>query len=407
MNGGGFIQYMLQHKKTMAIIAVIVAAGLLIYTWLRPAQVNAYKVTQQDYIPSLLVSGEVIADGSTLLSASVAGKVVACPVAKGELVKKGQLLIQLDDAQAQLDHDRAAAAVQMAQAQLQKASAVTREEARTKSVQADLEEEKASAQYARVKTLYDSGAVSPAEWEEAERQLQLSREAAKAARAQLESLASHGSAMAILQAELQQRQLDLREKKIILNEYKILSPTDGQLLDLYVKPGEMLANGSRAALLAAGRELRIRIKPDQRYAVLAALGNQAKVWITNAETVKWDAQVVYTEPLGNAEQGSFTAELAFTGKAPDLYPGQLLSVQLFAPAQSDAVILPDRYLSEQAGQSGVWLAVQNRAHFTVVQIGLRTGDGVVITQGLKAGDLVLEPAELSEGAAISIRTGKV
>ena len=38
-----------------------------------------------------------------------------------QLVKKGQLLIQLDDAQAQLDHDWAAAAFKMAQAQLQKA----------------------------------------------------------------------------------------------------------------------------------------------------------------------------------------------------------------------------------------------------------------------------------------------
>jgi hypothetical protein len=90
--------------------------------------------------------------------------------------------------------------------------------------------------------------------------------------------------------------------------------------------------------------LRIKIQPDQRYAALAARGNQAKAWITNAQTNKWDARVVYTEPMGNAEQGSFTAELAFTGTKPELYPGQLLSVQLFAPSQSDAIIIPDKYI---------------------------------------------------------------
>jgi hypothetical protein len=185
-----------------------------------------------------------------------------------------------------------------------------------------------------------------------------------------------------------------------------VAPADGQLLDLYVKPGEMLSKGSRAVLLAAGQGLRIKVQPDQRYAALAALGNQAKVWITNAESKKWDAQVAYTDPLGNAEQGSFTAELDFVGETPDLYPGQLLSVQLFAATQSDAVILPDRYLSEQAGQSGVWLAVNSQAHFAPVQIGLRTGDGVIITQGLKADDLVLEPSGWREGAAVSVRSGK-
>lgn len=397
---------MLQHKKTIVVTAILLAAALLLFVWLRPAQVNAYKVTQQDYVPSLLLSGEVIADGSTLLSATAAGKVLACPIGKGELVRQGQLLVQIDDAQAHLDRDRAAAAVQMARAQLQKASAVTREEARARSIQADLETEKAAAQYERVKSLHASGAVSETELEEAAHQLQVKQEAARSARAQLESLASQGSAMAILQAELQQRQLDLQEKEILLNEYKIVAPADGQLLDLYVKPGEMLSKGSRAVLLAAGQGLRIKVQPDQRYAALAALGNQAKVWITNAESKKWDAQVVYTDPLGNAEQGSFTAELDFVGETPDLYPGQLLSVQLFAATQSDAVILPDRYLSEQAGQSGVWLAVNSQAHFAPVQIGLRTGDGVIITQGLKADDLVLEPSGWREGATVSVRSGK-
>lgn len=153
--------------------------------------------------------------------------------------------------------------------------------------------------------------------------------------------------------------------------------------------------------------MRIKIQPDQRYAEMAALGNQAQVWLSNAAAAKWEAEVVYVEPSGNAEQGSFTAELGFSGQLPPLYPGQLLSVQLFGPLQEGAILLPDSYLTVENGQNGVWLAIDNRAHFTPLQTGLRTEAGIVITEGLKEGDLVLQPADLKENMKLSPQQGTV
>lgn len=400
------MDYIRNNKKLLFIMAGVLLAGCLLFYWLRPASVAALTVTEQEYIPSLLLSGEVIAEGSTLLSSLSTGKVVACPVTKGESVKKGQLLVQIDDTQARIERDRAASAVRTAAAQLEKAQTVTFEQARATSIQADLALEAAQRDYEQTKALAEAGAVSQTQLEQSQRNLKLNQELARSARAALESVSGSGSAIAILQAELQQRQLDLQEKERLLAEYQILAPADGELLDLYVKPGELLTSGSRAALLAAGQELRVKVQPDQRYADLAAVGNKAQVWVTNDAGVKWDASVVYTEPLGNAEQGSFTAELAFD-QEPPLYPGQLLSVQLFAAKQPDAVILPENYLTMQDGQNGVWKAIDGRAEFVTVQLGIRTGDGVVVTQGLKEGDMVLLPEGLQEGQRVSPRKSKV
>lgn len=400
------MDYIRNNKKLLFIMAGVLLAGCLLFYWLRPASVAALTVTEQEYIPSLLLSGEVIAEGSTLLSSLSTGKVVACPVTKGESVKKGQLLVQIDDTQARIERDRAASAVRTAAAQLEKAQTVTFEQARATSIQADLALEAAQRDYEQTKALAEAGAVSQTQLEQSQRNLKLNQELARSARAALESVSGSGSAIAILQAELQQRQLDLQEKERLLAEYQILAPADGELLDLYVKPGELLTSGSRAALLAAGQGLRVKVQPDQRYADLAAVGNKAQVWVTNDAGVKWDASVVYTEPLGNAEQGSFTAELAFD-QEPPLYPGQLLSVQLFAAKQPDAVILPENYLTMQDGRNGVWKAIDGRAEFVTVQLGIRTGDGVVITQGLKEGDMVLLPEGLQEGQRVFPRKSKV
>lgn len=390
-------------KKTAIYGVVILLLIFVLWSWLWPAKIPAYSVVEQDYVPSLLLSGEVIAEGSTLLSALSSGKVIDCPVAEGEKVIKGQLLVQIDDAQARVDRDRAAVAVQMASSQLQKADTVTLEEARANSVQADCALEKAEREYERIKALAEVGAVSQADLEQAERNKKVAQEQARSARVVVESLERNGSSIAILQAELQQRQLDLTEKELLLDQFKILAPEDGELLDLYVRPGELLTSGSKVALLAAGGGLRIKIQPDQRYAEMAAVGNKAKVWITNAAATKWDAKVVTTEPCGDAEQGSFTAELEFTHNVPSLYPGQLVSVQLFGPMQPAAKIIPDSYLTVNKEQNGVWLAINNRAHFTPVQIGLRTGEGAVITEGLKKGDLILQPTGLKENMRVSPR----
>lgn len=396
-----------QHKKPLVYGLIGLLAVWALWTGLKPASVPAYTAIKQDYTPSLLLSGEIIAAGQATLSSLGTGQVTECPVDKGDKVVKGQLLVQIDDTQARLDRDKAAAAVQLAQLQLQKAATLSLDEARASSVQADMNLDKAQREYDRTKILAEAGAVSQAEMEQAERNLKTNQELARSARTTMESLQQGGTNISILQAELEQKQLDLTQKEILLTQLKIVAPTDGELLDLYVNPGELVSVGTQVALFVGGEELRIKIQPDQRYTSLAVTGNQAQVWITNQADAKWNAQVVHTDPVGNAEQGSFTAELEFTDPPPPLYPGQLLSVQLFGPAQAGAILIPDKYLAVLDGQNGVWLAVNNRAHFIPLQIGIRTTDGVVINQGLGENDKVLLPDGRKENERVSPQSIKV
>ncbi|MGE5422764.1 MAG: efflux RND transporter periplasmic adaptor subunit [Ignavibacteriales bacterium] len=389
------------NKKAVLIGSAVIILLAAVWVWMTPDKVPAYSMTRQDYVPSLLLSGEVTAKGNTVLSTLSSGKVIKCPVQAGDNVKRDQLLVQIDDTQALIDRDRAAAAVQIARSELQKAASVSREEARSISIQADIAKEKSQLEYARIKALAEAGGASAADLEQAEQNLRVNEEKANSARAALLALTQGGSSIMILQAQLQQMQLDLAEKQIAVKQMRILAPADGVLLDLYVRPGETVASGSQVAVLAAGRELRIKIQPDQRYASLAGLGNQAKIWLTNQADTKWDSTVVYREPVGNAEQGSFTAELELSQPVAKLYPGQLVSVQLFGVAAPAALILPENYLTAQDGQNGVWLAVNNRAKFTSVKSGLFTSNGVVIEAGLKEGDIVLQPAGLQENQKVT------
>lgn len=399
------MNFITQHKKEIIYLTGGLLAALLLWLVFKPPTVPAYRIVPEDYVPSLLVSGEVIAERSTLLSAQSPGRVLDCPVRKGDKITQGQLLVQIDDTQLILDRERAAAAVNMASSQLQKSSTVTLEDARANSIQADLARNQAEIEFNRQKTLHEAGAISSAQLEEAERNQVISQEKARSARALMESLQEGGSNRAVLEAELKQRQLDLAEKEMLLAQSRILAPADGELLDLYVSPGELVAFGAQVALVANGAGLKVKIEPDQRYAVLAAAGNRAQVWLTNAADTKWEARVAYTEPLANAEQGSFVAELEFIGATPPLYPGQLLSVQLFGAVQPDAIIIPETYVAVQEDESGVWLIRDNRARFTPVQLGASTADGVVVAGGLQAGDVIGSPEGRREDQRVVLHEG--
>jgi len=392
------MEYLKKHQKWL-IIAAGVLLILVVIQGLGPKKVIAHRVSLQNYIPSLLISGEITAR-NTVISALTAGTVVECPVAKGDLVLKGQLMVQIDDQQARLDMDKAAAALEMARSQLDQARTVSLESAIANNIETESNRYQAEQHYNRVKVLAEAGAVSQTELEDAEQAMKTAQAKAQAALANRAALEQNGASLAIFQAEVQQKQLDWQEKKLIVDKARIEAPADGKVLDIYTKPGESVSIGTPSVLMAVGEGLRVKIKPDQRYAELATVGNRGEVWLTSNSGQKYSAQVTTKDPLGDVDQGSITAELQIYPEPSDLYPGQLVTVQLYGAEQDNAMVLPEKYLAEQSGQSGVWIAQNNRAHFVPVQLGLRTPEGVVILKGVQVGDVVLETTDLQEGNRI-------
>lgn len=395
------------RKNKMLIVSGIVVLALsgffLTRSGFNVKSVPAYSVQRQDYIPSLLLSGEIIPESNLVLSLQTTGVVQHVFVEKGKQVKKGQIILQIDDQQARLALEQAKGAVEIARLNLQKAeTAVNLEGARLNSVEMDLAAEQAQRNFERTKSLATTGAISQQELELAEQTLKLSQERARSAKVSFESLKNNeGVSLTLLQKELQQRQLDLSNQEFLLEQFKVIAPEDGQIIELFADQGELLQAGSKVARISSSQRSRVQIKPDQRYADLASVNNPAQLWIPTKPDIKWPAKVVFTEPSGNTDQGSLTAELSLEEKVPDLYPGRLVSVQLFSALEKQAIIVEDAYLTTNDGKSGVWIAKLGLADFVPLQTGLRTSAGVVILSGLNEGDLILEPANLRVGQKVA------
>lgn len=216
------------------------------------------------------------------LSPEVAGRIADMPIAAGDRVTKGQPLVQLDDSKARLAV--AAATLELkkleadvARARLDEDLTRQRGEQRVAARQHALEAAtadvaaaqailaRAEADHARTTSLHASGFVAQAGMDRSTAALEVARQAAARAEADLQDRrAGVGEAQAETRmAELSGREADalalsahaLRQRigmlKAELAHHTLISPVDGVIDEVFAEAGEHVAPGARLALAHA------------------------------------------------------------------------------------------------------------------------------------------------------------
>src|SRR5215211_3898676 len=86
-------------------------------------EVRLEQVTRRDLVSAVTASGKVEAETSVDISADITGRIIKIAVREGDLVRKGQFLIQIDPAQYQAAVSRMQGVVASAEATLTQARA--------------------------------------------------------------------------------------------------------------------------------------------------------------------------------------------------------------------------------------------------------------------------------------------
>lgn len=83
--------------------------------WLRPVPVTTAEVAIRNISPTIQGVGTVEAKVVVLLAAKIPGRVIAITADQGDTVRKGQMLIELENAEARAEVERASAIFSRAQ----------------------------------------------------------------------------------------------------------------------------------------------------------------------------------------------------------------------------------------------------------------------------------------------------
>ncbi|WP_175687534.1 efflux RND transporter periplasmic adaptor subunit [Burkholderia multivorans] len=347
----------------ISIVALVVVFGLL-YAWratrggsgehqaMPPIPVSTMRVAPHSVADELQAVGSLQAVREVLLAPDTSGRVTAINFEAGQFVKEGTVLVQLYDAPEQADRAAAAAKADFAQLQLR-----------------------------RSQTLAPTGA-EPRELLE-----QRKAEAAEAAAAV--------------------RQLDAR-----IQQKAIRAPFSGQLGIRRINLGQYLNAGDAIATLTQLDPLYVNFTLPQQDLPKLTPGAPVQVTVDAAPGQIFDAKVSTIEPRIDGETRNVAVQALLPNAERLLKSGMYATARLTLPATTDAIVLPLTAIQTSASGDSVVL-VQGadaqgvgKAVAVPVVTGRRLGEDVLVTQGVKPGDIVVTAGQnrLPPGATVKIST---
>lgn len=335
----------------------------------------------------LVASGRVWVPTRVQVATQIPGRVVAVVVKEGQRVKRGELLIQLDDAEAQATVVQSDVAVDQAGARVAQLRSVGAVVANEDLRQAVTNLEHAQTDLDRTAHLAASGVVPPVDLENARLPVALARAQESAAEAKQLSAAPKGADSRILRTSLLQAQAQRVASKVRLAQTRILAPQDALVLECKVQPGDVVQPSRILLVLAAVEDaMQLTFEADERNIAMIHLGQKARVSADAYPQEVFDANVNYVAPSIDPARGSVEIRLGLAVTPAFLKPDMTVSVDLMVAAKAGVLTLPSDAV-HSAASSKPWLfAVENnRIVRNDVRLGIRGEGSVEIVSGLREG----------------------
>jgi RND family efflux transporter MFP subunit len=300
----------------------------------------------------------------------VSGEVLAVHAAEGQVVRKGDPLLELVDT----DYEREVAL------------------ARVSLREAELSLQNAEVERRRKEQALASRGISEAEFDLAVRQVELAKVGVERARVQVRSAQDR------------------------LDYCKIASPIDGVVIRRNVEPGEMVVAGVNATMngeaqltIAQMDRLLLQLDLNQVDVARVRLGQPATVLLDAypGEEVPGAVQSIaaagHTDTTRQIDVFTVKVEVDPSQAKVDIKPGMTAEVRIRTGEWADVVKVPAEMVFEEDGASYVYVVTEQEGgkakEKTRVEVGHRTDREVEITGGLSAGDRIYAQAEVKDLSA--------
>lgn len=358
-------------KLIFALIITFIIILIIAQQYSQGLEAKLLKMQPRSIAQTFKEDGVVVADQEHPVYTTYGGKIIALPIKEGQRVEKGQLLVSFDSQEAQYQSEQL-------QGQL-------------RSIQAQQELEREKISLDKLRLLYEAGALSKKEFEDAQNTVN-----SQYYPGQIDSLAA---------------QINLMEHRIA--ESSLYAPANGVVTFVdNVKEGMVMAPGQPVLSLIENDKYTIEtyvltadassIKQGMKVSLIQDNKDSDVVFGGTLDNIAPIA-VEKTSSLGLVEQRIKVTIIPDVPKELALRPGYSLDVEFTTDQQENCLVVPKTVLFPYQGYDALWVVRDEKAQIQPVQKGFENDREVVISEGLKDGDLVvLNPQlpEIAEGKKI-------
>ncbi|WP_371867771.1 efflux RND transporter periplasmic adaptor subunit [Duganella levis] len=305
--------------------------------------VRAMLLASSDIDVNAEFSGEVRARVESRLGFRVGGKIVNRKVDVGTLVKKGQVLMQLDPQDLQLSQAQALANLRAAE------------------TNRDL----AKADLKRYQELVSKSFVSQS------------------------VLDGKDSTFKAAQANVDASQAAYRGQSNQAAYAALLSDVDGVVTEVDAEIGQVVAAGTPVVRVAKSGEKEIVIGlPEDKVDVLRRIPDvQVRLWADPKNTVPGKIREI--SPVADPSTRTYTVKVSIPDSLAEAKLGMTAVVQFASKTPTPQIKVPLTALFYEKSATSVWLVEQGAVKLVPVTIGGVAGNDIVLASGVKPGQTVV------------------
>lgn len=374
-------------------LALAVAMLVVVVRRLAPSTVETIVLTKTELVQTVVATGRVRSVARARLGPAAAGIVRSVLVREGARVRRGQLLVQLDDAGPRAQLDQARASVAQAEAALAGVGGLRADVNSASLRSAEVALDKATQDYQRMERLVAAGASAAEQLSLAKQQLEVARSNRDIALAQGRALAAGGSDQLAVAAQVAQARAALAVADARVADTKIKAPADGRVLTREVEPGDAIGVGQVVMELALDGPTQLVAIPDEKDLARLADSQPAMASADAFPSSRFTARVSYVAPSIDPAQGTVEVRLDVDSTPSYLRPDMTVSVQIETARRQGVLALPIGAVEAPATDTAWVRAVRGgRVVRQPVRLGLRGDLFVEVVNGLTEGEQVVAPS---------------
>ena len=413
---------MSRRTKLGLVVAIVVlaVAGVVAFRINRSknagTEVRLEQVSRRDLVSAVTASGKIEAKTSVDISADITGRIIDIAVREGDMVKRGQFLLQIDPAQYQ-------AAVARAQGVVSSMEAIL--------LQTRASRDQAQRAWNRAKQLRELGEnlIAPETAEQAQTALEVAEANFQSSRAQLE-----------------QARAGLQEARDNLSKTRLTAPIAGRVVRLAVEEGEVAVPGTfsrETGLLMTIADLSVilaKVQVDETDVIRLKVRDSVEVNIDAYPDTTFSGQVTkishsakltatQTASGSNDRAVDFDVEITLESPPEDIRPDLSCTARIVTDTRDDALSIPiialtvrdhekvpneletgprvdtlrQRFTKREA--EGVFIVREGLATFRPVKVGVAGDDYFEVLEGIREGETIVAGTyqairDLKDGAKV-------
>ena len=333
------------------------------------------------------VSGRVVTDGQESVFVSAQAQCTTLYVEVGDTVSAGQALCTLDIASTLSSYSAASISYSSAAQSYQDQAAIFDE-------QIALAEKNLND----LQALFEIGAASQMEIDQARLSLQTAQ-------------AQKASTLAQLEAGMQSYKSNLEQLSAVLenvdSQGNVIAPISGTILSLNAAEGSYVGPTAPVAVIDGAEQLEIAVSVSEALVPKLAEGDEVDVTI-RALDQKLVGSIKKIETTANMQTKLYSVTISVQEHVEGLMSGMFADVSFRTDTSTDAVVIPTEAILTSNNVQYVFVVEDETARYVEISTGL-TGNGITeATSGLSAGDLLVTvgQAYLSDGDTVRIVSGE-